>query len=556
MSDAPGNEAPGKDSPDDAPGIAQGWHWGWRLVAGVACGLMMVVGSPDYDLWWLGFVAWVPWLWALDGQRPKAAYLYGLTAGFTSVFVGFFWMTELLTRFAGLPMWAAAGTHVLFALWQGQTWGLASLTAAAVQRRTGRSLLWIAPLAWLAFESIMPAIFPVYMALMWCFSPLWIQLAELGGAGTVTFAMVAINTALYLVIRGWFTEGKLERGPAIAFAAWMIGVPTYGAIRMAQVDAIAAERPVLKVGVVQGNFGIKTFGDPKAKRAILRDMQRTTARLEDQGADVAVWGETAYPYAAFFRASEKDLPKKHRLRVRRGFTIPLVFGAVTHDHTGENPYPWNTAMVLESDGSIGDRYDKVYPLMFGESVPLVDPDWYLEKVPSASYLNPGPGPGVLEVGEYRLGPLICYEDILPRYARQVAKQDIHAFVNLTNDSWFGKSNEQGEHMGLAVFRAIEHRKPLVRAVDAGTSVYGDPAGRVHHRTDVTDSDVDGWKGGVGFVAEVPMMDPEARTLYGLAGDLLNGVGILALIVLAWRRREDEGGDAAAPTATADPEPQD
>ncbi|MFY0531172.1 nitrilase-related carbon-nitrogen hydrolase [Nannocystis pusilla] len=93
--------------------------------------------------------------------------------------------------------------------------------------------------------------------------------------------------------------------------------------------------------------------------------------------------------------------------------------------------------------------------------------------------------------EWRLGPLICYEDILPRFARGVAAEGIHAFVNLTNDSWFGKSKEQDQHMGLAVLRTIENRRALLRSVNAGISVYVDPVGRVLQRIDSTNPDEDG-----------------------------------------------------------------
>ena len=520
-----------------------------RTGAMVLSGLLMRAAVPDWDLWWLGFFFWLPWLWAIDGLAPRRAFRLGWLCGIAGIFVGYVWMTELLTRFAGMAMPAALGIHFLFSAWQGLGFGLSALAVTVVQRRTGRDVLWVMPLAWATFEALLPALFPTYLALGWCWQPRWIQLAELGGVTTVTFAMAAINSALYLVIKGFATQRKLDTRAAIALGAWLVGVPAYGTVRMAQIDAAMDAAPKLKFGVVQGNFGIYTYTSP-LKSALLADMQRVTADLEGQGAEVGLWGETAYPYISFARESRRDLPEAHPRRVRRGFSIPLVLGLMTMDHTGTNPYPWNTAWVLGEDGTLGDRYDKVYPLMFGESVPLVDPEWYLRQVPSASYLNTGDGPGVLEVRGYRLAPLICYEDILPRFGRQAANQGVHAIVNLTNDSWFGNTAEQWEHLGLAVFRSVEHRKPLVRSVNAGVSAYVDPAGRVVHQTRVTDSDTEGWDGAEGFLAEVPMMDPESRTVYGRLGDTLNGVFAVALVALGWRRREGQdapsGTDECAP----------
>ena len=43
-----------------------------------------------------------------------------------------------------------------------------------------------------------------------------------------------------------------------------------------------------------------------------------------------------------------------------------------------------------------------------------------------------------------------------------------------------------EHLALAVFRAVEHRVDLVRAVNTGVSVFIDATGRVYERGPVVD----------------------------------------------------------------------
>ena len=282
------------------------------------------------------------------------------------------------------------------------------------------------------------------------------------------------------------------------------------------------------------------------KPILLRELQRETAELQQQGADVVLWGETAYPYGRFTRQHEQDLAQGDKRRIQRGFDVPVIVGLITRDATRENPYAWNSAWVLDQDGRWGTRYDKNYPLMFGEAAPPgVDPEWYLDMIPSASHLNRGDGPSVLEAAGYRFGGLICYEDILPRFTREVANQGVSALVNLTNDSWFGNTREQSEHLGLAVYRAIEHRRPLLRSVNAGISAYVDPTGRVVQQLDVTNSDEDGYQGAEGFVAEVPMMDPERRSIYGVLGDLFAWLCISGLVGMwGWakyhRARSQEG----------------
>ncbi len=510
----------------------------WALgLAALACACCMVLGSPDHDHWWLGLVGWLPWLWLIDRATPRQAFWFGLLTGTVTVFWGFIWITELLTRFAGFDSPTSLALHLLFAAFQGMQWALPAWAIARIRDKTGRDLLWVAPLAWTAGEALMPQVFPSYLALMWCWQPLWLQVAEIGGVTAIGLVMLMINTGLYLTLREWFEHRRIHRPALVMFLATILGTPLYGAIRMAQVDALIEASPKVRFGVVQGNFGITQWARGTYKRIILKNQQEMSARLEREGAEIILWGETAYPYSrALGRRDAQDLPISNPRRVRREFTAPLIFGVVTADLSPEtgSPFPWNSAMVLHADGTLGDLYDKNYPLVFGEYIPLVDPHWYLEMVPAASYINPGTEPKALRALDYRFGPLICYEDILPRFAREIANEKINAFVNLTNDSWFGKTKEQYQHLGLGVIRTIENRRGLVRAVNAGVSAYVDPNGRMIHQTEVTDPDQDGLLPPTGFVAEVPMIDPEVRTLYSYLGEGFNTLVCLALAMLGLR----------------------
>jgi apolipoprotein N-acyltransferase len=508
----------------------------------------MVLCVAHYDIWLLGFLAWVPLFAACEGCRPRGALFYGWLTGTFTVFWGFFWLTELLTKFAGFGYVISVPITLLFAAYHGLLWGFAMMLTTWLTQRSRVPLWIVAPLCWVAIEATLPNIFPIYMAQGWASQKVLIQMADLGGVTTVSAVMVALNAGIYRLLLGYRRHRALDQQAAAFTGGLLVVTLGYGVIRIAQVEAEMQEAPKFAVGVVQGNMSIREMTYPKHRKRVLAEQQRVSAQLEQQGAQLVVWGETAYPNSrVFHRRSQHEPPPDHPWHVRRGFSIPAIFGAVTREDlkamgcgfAGEKC--WNTAYLIGSDGKIIDTYDKVYRLVFGEYAPIVDPDWYLKQVPSASHLEAGTGPKAMVLADVRLGPFICYEDILPRYVRQTAGEGVHMFVNMTNDAWFGKTHEPWQHLGLAVFRSVEHRKGMVRAVNTGVSAYIDPTGEAEPTIAVTDPDVDGPQPAEGFVVDVPLMDPEARTLYGLTGELFNVLCILGVVFVYWRGR----GDVAA-----------
>ena len=150
-----------------------------------------VLCVADWDIWVLGYVAWIPMLAAVEGTRPRQALFWGWLVGTFTVFWGFFWITELLVKFAGFPVPVGAPVTFLFASYHGLLWGLAMMVTVWLTARTKLPLWITAPLAWVAIEATLPNIFPIYMAQGWAAAPMLIQTAELGGVTTVSFVMVA-----------------------------------------------------------------------------------------------------------------------------------------------------------------------------------------------------------------------------------------------------------------------------------------------------------------------------------------------------------------------------
>jgi len=99
----------------------------------------------------------------------------------------------------------------------------------------------------------------------------------------------------------------------------------------------------------------------------------------------------------------------------------------------------------------------------------------------------------------RIAAPICYEGVIARLCRSLVMNDgrkrADMIVNQSNDGWFVHrdglgpwqgSTEQPQHLAQYVFRAVENRVPVVRAVNTGISAYVDSTGRI--RATVVDRD--------------------------------------------------------------------
>jgi apolipoprotein N-acyltransferase len=509
-----------------------------RLGLSAMAAVLLFLSAPTFDAWPLMWIALVPQLHvALTSSTPKRAFLHGWLTGTIANTVAFSWMDGLLERFGHMPAVEAMPIMLLLTAYQGLEFAFLSWGVFRVRARTGLPVMVVAPLVMVTIELAMPQIFPFYLAISQAWVPAVIQIADVTGPMGVTALMVAFNGALY---DGWLRFSEGERRAAwrpVALAALLVAADLiYGAARLHQVDARRAAAPKVKTGLVQANVGILEKWDPHEFAKLLDTHQRLSADLVNAGAGLVVWPESSYPYA-LPRTFEHDLPLDDARRIVRGFQAPLLFGALTHtEGPPQGPtdkYPYNTALMMDADGTVTAKYDKVFLMLFGEYIPYYDSiPWFTKLFPEASNFNRGSEPASfpLRAGgrDFKLGPLICYEDILPSFTRRVSRLAPNALVNITNDAWFGRTAEPHQHLALAVFRAIENRLELVRAVNTGVSAHVDAAGRVLAQTASVDPTEAPDAAPVTLLVDLAMLDENGGGLYRHIGDLFAFACALAL----------------------------
>jgi apolipoprotein N-acyltransferase len=489
---------------------------GLALIAGVLAPL----GFAGFGVWPLAFVAYVPLLAALDDVRPrgvKSILVVSLVFGFPAMAGGYYWLLPMLEDFSGFGRVACllltavlilytAGLFVLF----GWLWTRC--------RDRGYGAVAAAVAVMLSVEKLYPLLFPYHYGGSLHMLPVLLQGVEIGGPALLTALVLAVNGAVYEVAAAIRRRTRVPRAPVLAAVAAVLGALAYGAVRLPQVDEAARRAPRLRVGLVQTSAGIRELArDPAGAHRRHLDQSR---RLEREGGlDLIVWPESSFGWA---------IPERIRNlkpAVLGDLRTPMLFGAVAVRKVGEEKRLYNTAFLTAADGAIIGTADKTYLLAFGEYLPLGERfPWLYRFSPNTSRFTPAAEIRAVTFEGFRLGVLICYEDILPGFVRRVVRDTRpHLLVNLTNDAWFGDTHEPWIHLALAKLRAVEHRRYLVRATNTGVSAVIDPAGRVVTRSGAFTRE--------NLRAEVAML--EDTTPYALWGDWPSWIALAAVLRMAF-----------------------
>jgi apolipoprotein N-acyltransferase len=446
----------------------------WHVLAAILSGLLLAGAFPKWDQTWLLIFALVPLLWALKGRSLKAAFWLGLISGLAHYVALLYWIVFVTHVFGKLPLIVAIGILLLLAgylcLYRG-LWGLGVAWGAA----RGLSLLWWAPVLWVALEMGQTYIIsgfpwdPLGNGLYR--HPLLLQLADITGVYGLSFLVVLVNVSLYLLFfppRGKALRFRQATAVALILAFW-IG---YGYYRLGEVAALTAASPKIKVAVVQGNLKQGEKWQKSMVQTTLNRYAELTRKV--QGARLIIWPETSAP---FFYQRTPDLAAEVQ-KIAKDSGAYLLFGSPAYELTGGGERYFNRAYLLNPQGETIGSYDKAHLVPYGEYVPLRRFFPFIGKmVPMVGDFAEGPVGATVSMPEGAIGVLVCYESIFPYLSRAQVANGARLLVNITNDAWFGKTAAAYQHLSMAVLRAVENHVCLARAANTGISAFIDGAGR-------------------------------------------------------------------------------
>lgn len=455
------------------------------LLTGILLGITTIGHGPVYHLHWAIFFGFVP-LWGFWRKEtsPKRIFLSGWVAQFLFTLVAFHWLAYTVNEFSHMGALPSVLVMLLYCAVANLQFPLAGIVWFFLFRERRATVAGVFGLALLTalFQRVGTTIFHWNFGYAWLYMG-WpaIQLADIFGFRFLCTVSILLNAFLLL---SW--ERRKEKGrwlvplaPAVAIFLAMNGAGLLRAHSLPEPDAVA------KVLVVQPNIGNRDkekleHGEQKFRQEILGKYFRQTEaalRVLPDPPTFVLWPENAFPSII----ADKDLKIGLASELRDfliGNRINLITGSFGMT---EEENITNSLFALGQDGKwASEPYHKMHLLPFGEFVPGAETFPVLKSwFPDVRDYGRGDAPMLLTLGELKLGPQICYEGLFDTVSRDLANLGAQILVNVTNDSWYGDWMEPWQHYYITMAKAVETRRPLIRATNTGLSGLVDSHGRIH-----------------------------------------------------------------------------
>ena len=462
-------------------------EWG----AAAASTLLLIFSFPNFELYFLAWIALVPLLVAIARRpSPLAAFLLGWATGSVFFYATCYWLTYSMIHYGGVPTVLAYLLLIPAAVVIGVFHGLFALVTALAIRKWGVMAVLLAPVFWTAFEWIRLGVTgQLWNALGYsqAYHPFLIQPAIWGGVYTVSFLIVAINSILVLLIRSR-TRWTIATSALMFLAMALVFLSSLAA---GQFEYFNSDGNNLRVVAVQPNVPMNTVKSVEETRQLLdRHLSLSTRALPTIRGNgrpaLVIWPESPMN---FTYSSDRALQELLANFTRQNQTSLLINSLEPAPADGA----YNSALLINEEGRLISQYDKIRLMPFGEYVPL--PQW----LPGASLISgivgeftPGDRYTLMPVAGRQVGVFICIESAYPWIARRLTSEGAVLLINISNDGYLGPTAVMRQHLANAVFRAVENGRPVLRVTNTGLSAWIENNGRIADLTQPFQPDVRVW----------------------------------------------------------------
>ncbi len=447
-------------------------HWA-RAGASLIAGSAITLGLSPFGFWPIVLLAMAVAFLIIRESSPRQALFYGLLLGTGHFGAGTSWIYVSIHQFGAASVPLAALLTALFVI--------------------SMALMYVIPCFWLYSQIRQKAMLTIPWQQALLFSALWLlsewtrswlltgfpwlltgyalldtpvqNWAPVTGVYGLSFLLVCTSSLIASLFLSTGKSFKLSCGLCVLtallwLAAWPLGILQW-------------TKPVstLRFSAIQGNIPQDLKWAPSFIRDTLATYTKLTSTQWQQ--DVIIWPENAVPL--YYNRTKGFIEQLDREAKVKGAT--LITGLPVDDNsTGETRF-YNGIMSL---GQGSGHYYKQKLVPFGEYVPF---EGILRgliaffNLPMSSFSRGPADQSPLMAGDTVMTPYICYEVVYPDFAARMARNS-GLLINISNDTWFGKSIGPEQHFQIARMRALETGRYLIRATNDGITALVDNHGEV------------------------------------------------------------------------------
>jgi apolipoprotein N-acyltransferase len=452
-----------------------------------------------------GWIALVPLLHALLNPLATSHSKYlrrsagiGYACGICWYILNCYWIDRTMNLYGHVPALGSAGILVLYSLVLGLYFGFFGLILAFLRRASGSIVLPLlfAPFAWVGVELAAARITSVpwdQFGYSQVDNFLLTRIAPFAGVYGISFVLVAVNALLSAALLARSIHLRVRIGVGGVLLAVLLQMGSWMPPKPAPAQATAI--------LLQPNFSVDVDNDwpgPAWDRNIGRFLEASqntngpwyagmpaaetlpnhSISIRNAPISLIAWPEAPSP---FYETDPRLLAAMKQLA--QATHAGIVVGNPSADwHVnaqGEQVVKqYNSGTVFSPDGDRIGRYDKIHLVPFGEYVPYSDLLFFAHKLTKqVASFSRGTERKVFTLDGHRYGIFICYESIFADEIREFAKNGAVAFVNISDDGWYGDTSAPWQHLNMARMRAIENRRWIVRDTNTGVTTVIDPYGR-------------------------------------------------------------------------------
>ncbi|MFC2167836.1 apolipoprotein N-acyltransferase [Acidobacteriota bacterium] len=478
------------------------------IMLALLSGLLSAAAFPKFNLSFFIWISLIPLLFIISNKTPKQSFLLGMTAGFSFYAVLLYWIPDVPAHFGNLSIGLSILIYVVLILFLSLFWAFFSLSFSLIRKTFPLFAFILAPFLWVVFEYALAHILTGFPWGLIGYAQyqnlLFIQLASLTGIYGLSFFLVLFQSLFVLSIK------TKKRNFFFIGLVLILFIHLGGFLSLKK---ITPSPESFKASVIQGNVSSDIYWPDVSYEEIQQifdehlDLTNAATFSDSQ---LIIWPEFSVPLCFSCPSEFYQNFKRTLLQYVQETGRTLLLG--TNEmlpYQDTNQY-FNTALCLSPDLSYTE-YHKIHLVPFGEYIPYKKLFSFINKMTHAiGEITPGKE---LRLHSFRTTPFgspICYEIIFPNLVRKFTKNGAMFLTTLTNDGWYGQSSAPYQHFAIAVMRAVENRRFLLRAATTGISGIIDPFGRILVKSELETQTF--------LTSQITPLS--SKTLYSSIGDVL------------------------------------